>query len=97
MTFFANKLARLNVIIPESVKNNIEQNKQLTSSIRCFLYNVHICNRIMSKYTSICMSCILLRKAKFIQSNENDKFVQETPSLYKVMAMVYMNTTRSGL
>jgi len=28
----------------------------------------------MSKYASTCMSCILLRKAKFIQSNENDKF-----------------------
>ena len=53
---------------------NRYMHEQLTSSIRCVLYNVHICNRIMPKYTSTCMCCILLRKAKFIQSNENDKF-----------------------
>ena len=49
--------------------------EQLTFSINFFvLYNVHICNRIMPKYASTCMCCIQLRKAKFIQSNENDKF-----------------------
>jgi hypothetical protein len=53
-----------------------------------FLYNVHICNRIMPKYASTCMCCILLRKAKFIQSNENDKFgCWRDTSLYILLLM----------
>jgi hypothetical protein len=49
---------------------NRYMHEQLTSSIRCFFYTMYI----MPKYTSTCMSCILWRKAQFIQSNENDKF-----------------------
>ena len=77
---------------------NRHMHEQLTSSIRRFLYNVnvHICNRVMPKYTSTCMCCILLRKAKFIQSNENDKFGCSgdtfTEQEYDKGTILYINT-----
>ena len=50
----------------------------------------------MPKYTSTSMSCILLRKAKFIQSNENDKFgcSRDTFTLqeYDKGTILYINT-----